>query len=57
MSGAGGGGWGEGERGGIELLLAAIAHAGLAGWLAGSCDLRIHAVHLWLTNCSASIVC
>ena len=35
MSGAGGGGGGGGERGEIELLLAAIAHAGLAGWLAG----------------------
>ena len=61
MSGAGCGGWGEGERGRIKLLLAVIAHAGLAGWLAGwlagSCDLRIHAVHLWLTNCSASLVC
>ena len=29
----------------------------MLGWLAGSCDLRIHAVHLWLTNCNASIMC
>ena len=50
----------EREEGLSFFLLLLLMLGWLAGWLAGlagSCDLRIHAVHLWLTNCSASIVC